>query len=904
MLARRFIFALLLLSTATAAAPLPAGVTQGPSVEGVTQYQLANGLKVVLFPDATKPTTTVNVVYLVGSRFESYGETGMAHLLEHMLFKGTPSIPSVFAELGKRGMRANTNTWLDRTQFFESFAASDTNLDWALRMESERMTRSTFSKAELDKEMTVVRNEFEMRENDPSNVLSERMESVAFDWHNYGHSTIGARSDIEHVPFANLRAFYTKYYQPDNAVLIVAGKFDPDATLARVAKYFGPIPKPTRVLQKLYTVEPVQDGERTVTVRRVGSVQLVSALFRAPPGPGPEGAAMAALADIMTVEPAGRLYKSLVETHKATSISSFFYALHDPGMVLFEAQLQVTDAADPARQAMVATLTGVAKDPITAAELDRVRAKEMKSFDNTINDPQLFATRVAESIAQGDWRLLFINRDQWRALTPDDVTRVASEYFKTANMTLGAFVPDAKPDRAPLPAAVDIAALVDNYKGDAAVAAGEAFDSSIANLEVRTQRFTLPSGMKVALLPRKTRGATVNVEMQMDYGDAKSLFGQGTLASATAAMLSRGTAKHDRQAFDDALDGMRARLSFGGDGQVLAVNGQTVREHLHALLALTAEALQTPAFSAAEFDKLQREWISSIEQGRTDPESIAQRALSRFNNPYPRGDLRYASTLDEDLADVRALTPAAMKAFQQRFYGASHAQLAIVGDFDPAAVRMQLTQLFGDWSASAPYVRIAQPMIPNKGTSIRIETPDKANATMHGELAAPINDHAPDFAALVVATRALGGSADSRIFQRVRVHDGLAYDVRVGLEPASIDDNSTIAYSAIYAPQNLARVESGFSEELARALQGGFTPAEVASASKALLEQRTRARAQDSVLASSLARQLWLGRTWSESAALDSAIAAVSVDDANAALRKYIHPSDIAYVYAGDFAKK
>ncbi|HEY5364883.1 MAG TPA: pitrilysin family protein [Casimicrobiaceae bacterium] len=904
MFARSFTCAVLFAFCAAAAAAMPAGITQGPEVEGVTQYQLGNGLKVVLFPDATKPTTTVNVVYLVGSRFESYGETGMAHLLEHMLFKGTPSIPSVFAELGKRGMRANANTSLDRTQFFESFAASDADLDWALRMESERMTRSTFTKAELDKEMTVVRNEFERGENDPSNVLSQRMQSVAFDWHNYGHSTIGARSDIENVPFASLRAFYTKYYQPDNAVLVVAGKFDPDATLARIAKYFGPLPKPIRVLPKQYTVEPVQDGERTVTIRRVGSVQLVSALFRAPAGSAVDGTAMAALAAIMTVEPAGRLYKSLVETHKATGVDGYFFALHDPGLVEFEAQLQLSDAVAPARDALIATLTGVKDAPITAAELDRVRAKEIKNFDETINDPQRFALRIAEYIAQGDWRLFFIDRDRWRALTPADVTRVASEYFKVANMTLGEFIPDAKPDRAPLPPPVDVAAAVDNYKGSAAVAAGEAFDPSIANLEARTQRFTLPNGMRVALLPRKTRGATVDVQMRMNYGDEKSLFGQGTLASATAAMLSRGTAKHDRQAFNDAFDAMLAKLSFAGDGQVVSVSAQTVRAHLDGLLSLTAEALATPTFPAAEFDSLQREWLSDIEQGRTDPQAIAQRALARVNNPYPRGDLRYASTIDEDIADVKALTPADMKAFHDKFYGASHAEVAIVGDFNPVAVRAQLTALFSDWTSAAPYTRVAQPMIPNKPASIMLETPDKANATMQGALAVPVNDQSQDFAALVVASRALGGSADSRMFMRVRVKDGLAYDVGIALEPASIDLNSTLDYYAIYAPQNRAHVESDFSEELARALQGGFTAAEVASSGKALIEQRTRARAQDAVLAASLTHQLWLDRTWSESAKLDAAIAAVSVDDANAALRKYVHPGEIAYVYAGDFAKK
>ncbi|HEX4884589.1 MAG TPA: pitrilysin family protein, partial [Casimicrobiaceae bacterium] len=303
-----------------AQAALPAGIVQGPSVEGITEYRLGNGLRVVLFPDETKPTTTVNMTYLVGSRYESYGETGMAHLLEHLVFKGTPRIPSIFQELGRRGMRFNGTTSFDRTNYFETFSANPESLDWALAMEAERMTQSTFSKADLDTEMTVVRNEFEMGENSPQRVLWKRLQALAFDWHNYGNVTIGARADVENVDIDRLRAFYGTYYQPDNAVLVVAGRFDPAGTLALVAKHFGPIPRPARPLPRLYTVDPAQDGERSVVVRRVGSEKLVGILYRIAPGPHPDTTALDVLGDVLTIEPAGRLYKALVETKKATGV--------------------------------------------------------------------------------------------------------------------------------------------------------------------------------------------------------------------------------------------------------------------------------------------------------------------------------------------------------------------------------------------------------------------------------------------------------------------------------------------------------------------------------------------------------------------------------------------------------
>src|SRR6185436_4889293 len=247
-----------------------ATATKVTEVEGIIEYRLSNGLKVLLFPDPSKPTVTVNITYLVGSRHENYGETGMAHLLEHLMFKGTPKHPAIDEEFNRRGARSNGTTSLDRTNYFELFQASDDNLSWAIEMEADRMVNSFIAKKDLDSEMTVVRNEYEQGENSPFSVLLKRRQSIAYDWHSDGRSTIGNRSDIENWRIENLQAFYRKYYQPDHAVLLVAGRFEEAKALALVARHFGRIPKPKRTLPPLWTVEPTQDGNREFTVRRKG----------------------------------------------------------------------------------------------------------------------------------------------------------------------------------------------------------------------------------------------------------------------------------------------------------------------------------------------------------------------------------------------------------------------------------------------------------------------------------------------------------------------------------------------------------------------------------------------------------------------------------------------------------
>ena len=213
-----FFLAFFFVALAAQAAELPRKVA---SFEGISEYRLDNGLRVLLVPAPGVDTVTVHITYLVGSRHESYGEKGMAHLLEHMLFKGTPSHPDVKEEAEARGARWNGTTSFDRTNYYETLTASEDNLDWALGMEADRMVNARIAKADLDSEMTVVRNEFEMGENNPGAVLYQRMQRLAFSWHNYGFPIIGSRSNIERVPIDRLQAFYRTWYRPDNAVLIV-----------------------------------------------------------------------------------------------------------------------------------------------------------------------------------------------------------------------------------------------------------------------------------------------------------------------------------------------------------------------------------------------------------------------------------------------------------------------------------------------------------------------------------------------------------------------------------------------------------------------------------------------------------------------------------------------------------
>ncbi len=884
-------------------AALPSGVERVASVEGVTEYRLANGLRVLLFPDPSKQTMTVNVTYLVGSRHENYGETGMAHLLEHLVFKGAPRHPDIPKELTDHGARPNGTTWVDRTNYFETFQATDANLEWALDLEADRMVNSFIARKDLDSEMTVVRNEFESGENNPQAVLEERVVSTAYLWHSYGKSTIGARSDIENVSIDRLQAFYKNYYQPDNAVLLVTGKIDEAKTLALVDKFFSPIPRPSRRIAPTYTAEPVQDGERSVTLRRVGDVQAVLTAHHVPPGSHADFAAVQLATQALSTVPAGRLYKALVETKKAASTFGFTYQFKEPGLILLGAEVRKESSLADARDALLATIDSLTKQPFTAEEIERVRTQILKNIDLALNNSERFGLGMSEWIAMGDWRLFFLHRDRIRKVTVGEVESAALKYLKPANRTIGLFIPTPEPDRAEIPAAPDVAALVKDYKGDAAVAAGEAFDPSPANIDRRTRRGELGAGLKLAFLSKETRGDSVNATLRLHFGDEKTLMNLSPAARMAGSMLMRGARTRNRQQIQDAFDKLKARVSVGGGATSSAATIETTRQNLPAVLEIVAEVLREPSFPANEFDQLKQQQLAQIESMKSEPQALVFQAFERHLSPHPKGDVRYTPTFDEQIADLKAVTLEDARKFHSTFYGASKAELAIVGDFDPEEAQQLANKLFGNWKSPRPYVRVSNPYRKIPPVNQSLETPDKANAAFVAGMTLNLSDRHPDYPALTFGSYLIGGGMNSRLFARIRGKEGLSYGVGAFLQSSPEDENSRFFGFAIAAPQNTPKVEASFKDEIGKILKEGFTDEEVAAGKKGWLQAQSVSRAQDRELMSKVASWTYWGRTMAWDAELELKVEALTPAQIVEALRRHIDLGSFTIMKGGDFKK-
>ena len=891
------------------------------SIEGVTEYRLGNGARVLLFPEASRPIVTVNMTVLVGSRHEGYGESGMAHLLEHMVFKGTSAHPLVSQALVDHGASFNGTTNDDCTNYFETMPATDGNLEFGIALECDRLVNSFVKGEDLASEMTVVRNEFERGENNPASVLNQRIHAAAYEWHNYGKATIGSQSDIERVPIGNLQAFYKKYYQPDNVVLIVAGKFEEAKALALAEKYLGSIPKPTRKLDATYTEEPPQDGERTVTLRRVGAVGSAGVAYHIPAASHIDSAPLDLLGGIISQSPNGRLHKALVESKLATNANARSESAHDPGL-FFASATCTPETLDAARDTLVKTLESLGEVPFTEDEVSKAKVREKRSAEMLQSNSQAMSRSLSSASSHGDWRLLFIQRDRIAAVTAADVNRVAKTYFQKPNRTVGLYIPAKESTRLPVPGAPPIDVVVKDYKGGAVAAAGEAFDPSPANLDARIKVINQP-GLKAGLLPKKNRGETVSLVLTLHYGNEESLKGQTTAAGMLPGMMMAGTKKHSRQSLREELDALGIRIGTGGGGGggrgrggrgggggagaagQLTFSVEAKRHTLPQALGLLREILREPAFPAEEFETSKLRMATMLSSGRTEPAALARNKLTRALSPYSSEDVRYVPTLEETLDRAKNVTLDQIKAVYETQIGGSHAELGVVGDFDTETTLQLVKEMLSGWESTVPYKRIEHRVTDHStGMKEEIITPDKSNAEYLAGLSFPVSDSDPDYPALRIGNFILGGSTlASRIGNRIRQKEGLSYGASSSFTASSRDPVGSLTVTVSTNPVNIDKVAAAVMEELQRFIKDGPTEKEVADAKQAFVEAQKVSRTADAAIAGQIVSNLNTDRTFAFVADQEKKILALTPEKVTEAFRKHVDPQRLVILRAGDFRK-
>jgi zinc protease len=901
---------------------LPAGVKKAASMGGITEYNYPNGLKVLLYPDPSQPKLTVNVTYLVGSRHEGYGESGMAHLLEHMNFIETKNGRQIKDELVARGASWNGTTSGDRTNYFETVTASDENLKWALSLETDRMVNIKLTQQLLDTEMTVVRNEFERGENEVERVLSQRVASMAYLWHNYGKSTIGSKEDIERVPIDRLEAFYKKFYQPDNAVLIVTGRIDEAKTLQMIADSMGQIPRPSRVLDRTYTVEPPQDGERFVALRRPGETQNLIVAFHAVAASHPDSAAIRVLTAIMNGAGGaarggrggrgarggglnssdGRLGKAIVDTRLAESARMAFSGTHDPGLIQIIATLNKEQTLDVARDAIYKVLEDVVNNPPTKEEVDSVRADLLRILENSLSDTQAIANGALNAaIAQGDWRLMFLQHDLLSDVSAQDVVRVAKDYLKPSNRTVGYFIPDPAPDRTVVPEVADLAKRLGNYTSTVSVAKGENFDPTIENIQGRVVQSRLNNGMRIAVLSKKSPNNMVTASIELRFGDQTSLLNQRTAAALAGTLLMAGTKSHTREQLQEEFRRLNARIGATGGMSSATATIAAPAENFVAALRLAVEILKEPAYPQSEFERIKTQRVRALEVPLSDPAALAQEKMTRLLSPFSKDDAAYTPTREELIPEVQRVTLEDTTRFHDQFYGANFGVFAVVGPVTPTDIQRTAEELLGSWNTMKAYKPLIPPFKKVAAINEKIETPDKANAVFLAGYRFQLSQNDGDYPAIVLASYMFGEPITSHISDRIRNREGLSYGANARIAVPVEGDAATMQGQVTMNPGFGPKVEFSFMDELKRVHQSGFSAEELAEAKKALLDNRIIARSTDESLVTFIAQHEQLDRPYTWDKNLEDRIKAITLAQVNAAFKRHVDPAGVSIVKAGDF---
>ncbi len=906
---------------------VPKGITFVSEAGGIREYRLTNGLKVLLVENRVAPVATFLVAYKVGSRNEGVGYTGSTHLLEHMMFKGTPTFnkaknTQIAATLQRIGANFNATTNRDRTSYFETVPSNQ--LELAIKLEADRMRHSLIADEDRRSEMTVVRNELEQGENSPRRILGQYVEATAFREHPYHHPTIGWRSDVENVPTARLKDFYNTFYHPANATAIVVGDFDSTNVLQLITKYFGIYPKPTTPIPQVYTSEPTQQGERRVILRRTGDLPIVELAFHTPaafgqttvlsdrdlakqvadPSAPNDTYALDLLASSLSSGVTSRLYQTLVETQLATSVGADSDTPRDPGLFKVIATLRPT--TDPAKveAILLAELDKVIAEGLTSTELNKAKQQFSAQLAYGRDGTAGIAAQLAEAESVGDWHYYQNYEANIAKVTNADIQRVAKKYFTEDNRTVGYFVPKAKNISIPkLPTTSStIDQLPKTSVPDNLILAASPLSSSspkATTIAERVQRTQLTNGATLVVLenhatPSVAIRGTLLAGAYFEPADKRGL------AGITAAMLERGTMKRTKLQIAQSLESVGASVSFSGDTFSVNIGGRSLAKDLPMVLATLAEELREPAFAAEELEKIKSTSIVAIRERRLN---TGFRSYQRFVNlDYPKDSPFYVPENDTLIASVQAMTVADVRKYYQEHFGGRSLILTVVGDVSGSEVAKQFTEGFQDFQGPTDLqIAVTDPPLPKTTKRETIVVTDKASVDIVMGVPASLRRSSPDYFAAIFANSALGQSTiSSRLGLQVRDKEGLTYGIGSSFSSPSLAGGPwSITLSA--NPNNVEQSIRSAKAVLEDYVQKGMRPDELADEKSSAIGRFQVGLSTNAGLAASLLNSEFykLGPNFLDQ--VPQTLNAVTLEEVNTAIRKYFHPDLLTVVTAGDY---
>jgi zinc protease len=919
---------------AVLASPAPASpsakVVSRQILNGIHETRFSNGLTVLSKEVHNAPVVYFSVWYQVGSSNEQLGQTGMSHLLEHMLFKGTSTRGpgEISALLQRNGAQFNASTSIDRTNYYETLASD--RLEMAMALEADRMVNSLFDTTEHRNEMTVVRSEYEGGENSPGSALNKAVRLAAYQVHPYRWPTIGFKADIENTSRDEMFAYYKKYYVPNNATIVMVGDFQTDQALELVRRYFGAIP--SRPLPRPFiTPEPEQQGERRVMVRRAGTTRQILIAYRVPEFNHPDSFALDVLQSVLSDGRTSRFFNRLEQTGLATAAVTYSHGLRFPDLIYLSAQAQPGKTNEELEKALLDEVEKLQSTPIAPEELQRVLNQAEAHFIYEKDSVQAQGGQLGEDAMRGDWRFGETYLEKLKAVTPADVQRVAQKYLVERHRTVGYFEPTTGTTNAST-ANVSTAnstltnpALTNptltnptltNAPPTKVASSPSAAKPVLATAQLgstparapsshsaaRPTRVVLENGVTVIVQPNHANstislsGALLSAGSVLDPADKRGI------ASFTASLLSRGTQSRSLLEIASTLENRGASASVSGGSEHVSLSARSLTRDFETVLDILADQLRNPAFPPEELEKARSQTLAAIENARQSTSALARIAFMRAL--YPAGHPYRDATLDEMSAVVKSLTREDIVAFHKARYGPERLVLTIVGDVEPARAVEAVKKYFGDWSPKGNLPEVSIPDVTNTQLGAAptiINLPDKAQANVLYGYIGRLRRSDPDFYPVVVMNTILGGGMNSRLFKNVRDRLGVVYSINSNIDATLGQGPFTIGFGA--NPQNVQRAVSEMRRQLTLSREEGFTSEEVAAAIDYLSGSYAVTLATNGAVAGQLLVAEVYGLGLDYIGQRNNLYRAVTTEQVNAAAKKYLSPNSGALVIAGTYSE-
>ncbi|MFD2940145.1 M16 family metallopeptidase [Flavobacterium notoginsengisoli] len=768
---------------------------------GIEEYLYQpNGMSVLLLQDNASPVATVQIVYRVGSKHEVLGNTGSTHLLEHLMFKGTPTFnkkngTTITDVLQNTGAQLNATTWYDRTNYFETLPSD--KIELALQIEADRMRNSLLTKEDKEAEMTVVRNEFERGENNPNSLLDKEIWASAYIAHPYHHSTIGWKSDIEKAPIEVLKNFYNTYYWPDNATLTIIGDFRKENVFELIEKYFGKITKAPHVMPQPYTEEPQQYGARKIVVRKPGELGVVNKAYKIPGALNEDLPALNILAEIISSGASSILNKTFVDSRMGIYAFANATNFKEVGLFTIGVGFPTTSKHEDIDAKISEVVAKIQKEGVTQDEVNRVVANISAQTVLARDGSGVIASELNEAIASGDWTDYVTGIDRLKKVTPADVLRVANKYLVEDQSTTGYFIPKQSgsqdqntiqagnfmPENGPFYYRhTEDGHVHEESPADVSSSMKNSLDEKVSNenIEKSSSAYKREKVSGIDVVSVKTSAKDfVTVAASISLGNYASETKNDVIPALTASMLSKGTTLNDKFKFSEKLQKLGVTLNVNASTFKINIGFKCLKKDLDEVVALLAEELRNPLFDAKEFENLKQQFIGNTQQSLNDPGERGDIALSQ--SIYPKNNPNYSLSVEENIENIKKATLDEVKAFHKKYFGTASMRLVIVGDTEGANLTNSLKKSFKNWNGGVSEKLKFEEASKTAAKTEVVTIPEKPSAELFIGQFTGLKRADADYIPFYIGNYTLGAGFAGRLMQTVRDNDGLTYNISSGI---------------------------------------------------------------------------------------------------------------------------